>query len=100
MDDVFVLNSAQSLYDSGCIEDSYLLIETILSKKNISIMEQALFLAGKICEGKNEFRLAIDFYSKAIRLINKYSLDDINYRMAYCYAKLKCFKEAEETVIH
>lgn len=97
MDQVF--ESAQQLYEAQCFQDSFLLIQPLINNKQSDIMEQILFLAANICEARNEFRLAIDYYSKTIKCIHVYSLDDIHYRMAKCFIKLESFKEAENVVI-
>lgn len=100
MEDVVqVLESAQRLYEAECLQDSFYLVQTLISKKNLDILEKSLFLCAKICEAKSEFRLAIDYYSKTAKCINVYSLDDIHYRMAKCLIKLKSFREAEDVVI-
>ena len=100
MDDaVQVLESAQRLYQAECYNDSFYLVQTLISMKHLDILEQALFLCATICEARCEYRLAIDYYSKTAKCINTYSLDDIHYRMAKCFIKLKSFREAEDAVI-
>ena len=95
-----LLQSASRLYNSECYDDSFTLVEIIISKKNLSIKEKTLFLAAKICEARQEFKTAIDFYLQTIKFIHECSIDDINYRLAVCYFKLKCFKDAEEAVLN
>jgi tetratricopeptide (TPR) repeat protein len=100
MDDTIqVLKTAQKLYEAECWEDAYLLVKVLISRKHMENMGDALFLSAKICEAKNEYRLAIEYYSKATKFIHNCSLDDINYRIGCCYIKLKSFKEAGDAVI-
>lgn len=98
-DNVQVLKAAQKLYDAKCLEDAYSLVQVLVSRKHIDTTEAALFLGGKICEASGDFRLAIDYYSQTTKFIHQCSLDDIHYRIAHCYIKLKLYKDAEDAVI-
>lgn len=98
-DNTLVLKSAQKLYEAECWDDAYLLVQVLISRKKLDIMESALLLAARICEAKEEFLLAIDYYSATTKFINSCSLDDVYYRIANCHIKLKSFKEAEDAVI-